>query len=201
MILNILIWMSKTALQLHKKNFGDELNLYEDWEQDKSEVLNEFERSYSCTSWPGGAYGDSGDNFDKNHNPISIRGGRLPPLSPTWFGYVPPSPSSSDGRSDANMLNSSIAIFLCVVESINRKLIWLINQFCCFLWLYDVVICWSSPDPPCVVNISKRMSLSMLLRVPMSTPMAFATWSISEPNDLSRLRKSMFWPAKKKEIN
>ena len=41
--------MSKTALQLHKKNFGDELNLYEDWEQDKSEVLNEFERSYSCT--------------------------------------------------------------------------------------------------------------------------------------------------------
>ena len=101
--------MSKTALQ-HKKNFGDELNLYEDWEQDKSEVLNEFERSYSCTNRPGGAYGDSGDNFDKNHNPILIRGGRLPPLSPTWFEYVPPGPSS-DGRSDANMLNSSIAIF------------------------------------------------------------------------------------------
>ena len=103
--------MSNTALQ-HKKNFGDELDLYEDWEQDKSEVLNEFERSYSCTNRSDETYGDSGDNFDKNHNPISIRGGRLPPLlSPTWFEYVPPGPSSSDGRSDANMLNSSIAIF------------------------------------------------------------------------------------------
>ena len=117
--------MSKTALQ-HKKNFGDELDLYEDWEQDKSEVLNEFERSYSCTNRPGGTYGDSGDslthNFDKNHNPISFRGGRLPPsyrqfCSPTWFEYVPTGPSS-DGRSDANMLNSSIAIF-CVCSQIN----------------------------------------------------------------------------------
>ena len=74
--------MSKTALQ-HKKNFGDELDLYEDWEQDKSEVLNEFERSYSCTNRPGGTYGDSGDssthNLDKNHSPHNI-GSFVPPF-------------------------------------------------------------------------------------------------------------------------
>ena len=55
--------MSKTALQ-HKKNFGDELDLYEDWEQDKSEVLNEFERSYSCISRAGRTFGDSEVGFD-----------------------------------------------------------------------------------------------------------------------------------------